>query len=112
METEAKAAKAGEVKSTAQLHHLYIDLKACIAQIGGAGEMAELHFSIYNKNEKAFVSEPFVVELTHNGMPKDESKIGKLRTLFTDLSNQIVSFFLPVPILNPGIMFPPWFFSS
>ncbi|KAI8393718.1 uncharacterized protein BYT42DRAFT_609489 [Radiomyces spectabilis] len=70
----------------AKFHHLFFELKACIAHICQPGEHAELYFSLYTKAEKKFVTEQFVVILNDNGMPKDESQIGKLQTLFADLS--------------------------
>jgi len=40
--------------------------------------------------DKQAVSEEYTVVLTYNGMPKDEDKIGKLRTLFIDFTNSNV----------------------
>ncbi|KAG0179041.1 hypothetical protein DFQ29_002688 [Apophysomyces sp. BC1021] len=70
----------------AKFYHLFFELKACVAYICQPGEFTELHFSLYNKAEANFVTEQFVVTLNYNGMPKDESQIGKLQTLFADLS--------------------------
>ncbi|KAI9032699.1 hypothetical protein CLU79DRAFT_883250 [Phycomyces nitens] len=70
----------------AKFNHLLFELKACVAHICQPGEFTELYFSLYNKADSTFVTEQFVVILTYNGMPKDESQIGKLQTLFTDLS--------------------------
>ncbi len=68
--------------------HLFFDLKACVASICGPGETTELFFSLYNKTMGKFVSEDFLVRLTFNGMPRDEDKIGKLCTIFADLSKR------------------------
>ncbi|KAF7726957.1 hypothetical protein EC973_008152 [Apophysomyces ossiformis] len=70
----------------AKFYHLFFELKACLAYICQPGEFTELHFSLYNKAEGKFITEEFVVTLNYNGMPKDESQIGKLQTLFADLS--------------------------
>lgn len=69
-------------------HHLFFELKACVAMICGQGEMTEMAFSIYNKSLSKFVSEPYIVKLTYNGMPIDQENIGKLYTLFTELTSR------------------------
>ncbi|CAO3596942.1 unnamed protein product [Absidia cylindrospora] len=69
-------------------HHLFFDLKACVAHICQPGEWTELRFSLYSDNQEKFVTEPFVVHLNYNGMPKNETQIGKIQTLFIDLASQ------------------------
>ncbi|CAO3611450.1 unnamed protein product [Cunninghamella blakesleeana] len=69
-----------------KFHHLFFDLKACVAHICQPGEWSELYFSLYSESQGKFITEQFVVNLNYNGMPRDESKIGKLQTLFVDLS--------------------------
>ncbi|KAI9303949.1 hypothetical protein BJ944DRAFT_240997 [Cunninghamella echinulata] len=69
-----------------KFHHLFLDLKACVAHICQPGEWTELCFSLYSESQGKFITEQFVVNLNYNGMPRDESKIGKLQTLFVDLS--------------------------
>jgi hypothetical protein len=71
-----------------EFHHLFLDLKACVAHICQPGEWTELRFTLYSDNQEKFVTEPFVVHLNYNGMPKDEGQIGKIQTLFTDLASQ------------------------
>ncbi|KAG2199372.1 hypothetical protein INT47_001554 [Mucor saturninus] len=70
----------------AKFHHLFFELKACVAQICQAGEFTELYFALYSATEQKFLTEQFVVVLNYNGMPKDETQIGKMRALFVDLS--------------------------
>ncbi|KAI9493267.1 hypothetical protein BDB00DRAFT_824192 [Zychaea mexicana] len=70
----------------AKFHHLFFELKAFVAQICQPGEFTELYFSLYNKLGGGFVTEQFSVTLTYQGMPTDERQIGKLQTLFSDLS--------------------------
>lgn len=77
---------AASVVKGAKFHHLFFDLKACVGHICQPGEYAELYFSLYNKADSNFLTEQFCVVLTYNGMPKDECQIGKLQTLFADLS--------------------------
>lgn len=74
-----------------KFHHLFFELKACVAHICQPGEFTELYFSLYNKANDCTVTEQFSVTLTYNGMPKDERQIGRLRTLFADLSPHDVS---------------------
>lgn len=70
----------------AKFHHLFFELKAYVAYICQVGEYSELYFALYSASEKKFLTEQFLVVLTYNGMPKDEEQIGKLQTLFVDLS--------------------------
>ena len=72
-------------------HHIFFDLKACIASICGPCEETELTFTLYNSTTSRFISENYVVRLTYNGMPADEDRIGRLYTIFADLSRQDVS---------------------
>ncbi|ORX57487.1 hypothetical protein DM01DRAFT_1319407 [Hesseltinella vesiculosa] len=69
-----------------KFHQLFLDLKACVAHICQPGEWTELQFSLYSSTQGKFVSESFVVHLNYHGMPKDEQQIGRLQTLFVDLS--------------------------
>ncbi|KAI8092901.1 uncharacterized protein BX664DRAFT_364690 [Halteromyces radiatus] len=71
-----------------EFHHLFFDLKACVAHICQPGEWTELRFSLYSSNQAKFITEQFVVHLNYNGMPKDERQIGKLQSLFVDLGAQ------------------------
>ncbi|CEP18425.1 hypothetical protein [Parasitella parasitica] len=70
----------------AKFYHLFFELKACVAHICQPGEFTELYFSLYSAMERKFLTEQFVVVLNFNGMPKDETQIGKLQALFVDLS--------------------------
>ncbi|KAG1146695.1 hypothetical protein G6F37_005363 [Rhizopus arrhizus] len=70
----------------AKFHHLFFEFKACVAHICQPGEFTELYFTLYSASEKKYITEKFVVVLNHQGMPKDENQIGKLQTLFADLS--------------------------
>ncbi|KAI8636114.1 hypothetical protein BD408DRAFT_487106 [Parasitella parasitica] len=70
----------------AKFYHLFFELKACVAHICQPGEFTELYFSLYSAIERKFLTEQFVVVLNFNGMPKDETQIGKLHALFVDLS--------------------------
>ncbi|ORE11414.1 hypothetical protein BCV72DRAFT_219946 [Rhizopus microsporus var. microsporus] len=69
----------------AKFYHLYFEFKACVAHICQPGEYTELYFALYSASEKKYLTERFVVILNHQGMPKDESQIGRLQTLFVDL---------------------------
>ncbi|CAG8722453.1 13625_t:CDS:2, partial [Dentiscutata heterogama] len=69
-----------------KFYHVFLDLKAWVASICSPGEFTELYFSLYTKVDSRFITEEYLIVLNHNGVPKDESKIGKIRTLFTDLS--------------------------
>ncbi|CAG8552369.1 31262_t:CDS:2 [Gigaspora margarita] len=71
---------------TPKFYHVFLDLKAWVASISSPGEYTELYFSLYTRADSRFITEEYLIVLNHNGVPKDESKIGKIRTLFTDLS--------------------------
>ncbi|KAI8364106.1 hypothetical protein BD560DRAFT_436932 [Blakeslea trispora] len=75
----------------AKFYHLFFELKACIAHFCQPGEFTELFFALYSSTERKFLTEQFNVVLNYNGMPKDESQIGKLQTLFVDLSLHDIS---------------------
>lgn len=71
-----------------EFHHLFFDLKACIAHICQPGEWTELQFSLYSDCRGKFVTEQFVIHIDYNGVPKNMGEVGKLQTLFLDLANQ------------------------
>ncbi|KAL7336216.1 Deoxycytidine kinase 1 [Mucor circinelloides] len=82
----AAASTAAQQAKGAKFYHLFFELKACVAHICQPGEFTELYFSLFNAMDSKFLTEQFVVVLNYNGMPKDESQIGKLQALFVDLS--------------------------
>lgn len=49
------------------------------------GDPAELYFSLYNGAKNEFVTEEYLVLMTAMGMPQDLNKLGKLKTVFTDI---------------------------
>lgn len=85
--TTAAALVQQQQPKGAKFHHLFFELKACVAHICQPGELTELHFSLYSAIDRKFLTEQFVVILNYNGMPKDETQIGKIQTLFVDLSS-------------------------
>ncbi|KAK9764626.1 Deoxycytidine kinase 1 [Basidiobolus ranarum] len=82
-------------KSTADtfsnLYHLFFDLKAFVASICSTGEYTELQFCLFNKTTSKIITEEFLIVLTSQGMPRDSNRIGRLHTLFTDLSYKDIS---------------------
>ncbi|EFA76538.1 SH3 domain-containing protein [Heterostelium album PN500] len=81
----AAAAAAATTASTHMPNHIFLDLKIFMCSVG---EQTELFFSIYNKTEGKFITEEYQVGLTAQGMPHDIDKIGKLSTLFIDISKK------------------------
>lgn len=68
----------------AKFYHIFLDLRAFVANICAPGETAELFFSLYNQADGRFVSEEFCVVLNHNGvLARDPT--ARIRTLFTDI---------------------------
>jgi len=79
------AGNGGGHNNNYQPNHIFLDLKIFMCAVG---EETELYFSIYNKNEGRFITEEYQVGLTVQGMPHDTDKIGKLSTLFIDISKK------------------------
>ncbi|RUS24199.1 hypothetical protein BC938DRAFT_473961, partial [Jimgerdemannia flammicorona] len=98
--------KPSTTAKSGKFYHLFFDFKACVAHFCQPGEFTELYFSLYNKIEGRFLTEEFHILLNYNGMPRDESKIGKLRTLFTDLSTHDLNenLYLVCRIIRNGAM--------
>ncbi|CAG8816018.1 31003_t:CDS:1, partial [Racocetra persica] len=89
-----------------KFYHVFLDLKAWVASISSPGEFTELYFSLYTKADSRFITEEYFIVLNHNGVPKDEAKIGKIRTLFTDLSHHDIQeqIYLLCRIVRTGSM--------
>ncbi|EGG21230.1 SH3 domain-containing protein [Cavenderia fasciculata] len=81
----AAAAAASSASSSLQPNHIFFDLKVFMCSVG---EETQLFFSIYNRTEGRFITEEYQVGLTALGMPHDVDKIGKLSTLFVDVSKK------------------------
>ncbi|EGC38812.1 hypothetical protein DICPUDRAFT_27977 [Dictyostelium purpureum] len=84
-------------------NQIFLDLRVFMCAVG---EETELYFSLYNKNEGKFITEEFQVGLTNLGMPHDIEKIGKLSTLFTDISKKELQteLYLVVRLIRKGKM--------
>jgi dedicator of cytokinesis protein 3 len=74
---------------TGSHYHAYLDVRAFVASPCAPGETAELYFSLYNNQESRFITEEFCLVLNHLGSParNPEQRLGRLRTLFTDLKH-------------------------
>ncbi|KAK0524071.1 Deoxycytidine kinase 1 [Tilletia horrida] len=85
--------KLAEEKSRVKYFHVYLDVRAFVASPCAPGETAELYFSLYNKAEARFLTEEYCIVLNHQGVPAKESegRLGKMRTLFTELSQNDMS---------------------
>ncbi|KAE8266357.1 hypothetical protein A4X09_0g5990 [Tilletia walkeri] len=85
--------KLAEEKSRVKYFHVYLDVRAFVASPCAPGETAELYFSLYNKAEARFLTEEYCIVLNHQGVPAKESegRIGKMRSLFTELSQNDMS---------------------
>ncbi|KYQ89326.1 SH3 domain-containing protein [Tieghemostelium lacteum] len=82
---DSVSSAASMINNNYQPNQLFLDLKIFMCSVG---EKTELYFSIYNKNEGRFITEEYQVGLTAQGMPHDIEKIGKLSTLFIDISKK------------------------
>lgn len=71
--------------NTAKFYHIFLDLRAFVANPCAPGETADLFFSLYKKQGTQFVTEEFCAILNHNGvLARDPSS--RIRTLFVDLA--------------------------
>ena len=77
------------------LSHLLVNMRAFVGSIcSSAHEGVELMFSLYARHERHFLSEFYRVRLNHNGVPagpKPEDLVGRVQTLFTDLTSRDVA---------------------
>lgn len=93
---------------TGSFFHLFLDVRAFVANPCAPGETAELYFSLYNKRHKRFISEEFCLILNHYGSPSrdSEQRLGRLRTLFTDLKAEDLApdTYLVCKIIRNGAM--------
>eukprot|EP01132_Coremiostelium_polycephalum_P004848 gene4848-6043_t len=84
-DTSETSSTTSLLNNSYQPHHIFLDLKIFMCSVG---EQTELYFSIYNRTESKFITEEYQVGLTAQGMPHDIDKIGKLSTLFIDISKK------------------------
>jgi dedicator of cytokinesis protein 3 len=93
---------------TGMFYHLLLDFRAFIASPCAPGETAELYFSLYSKTYSQFITEEYCLVLNHLGSPaRDaEQRLGRLRTLFTELKGDEVSgqIFLVCRLIRNGAM--------
>ncbi|GAA5945387.1 hypothetical protein JCM10213_005960, partial [Rhodosporidiobolus nylandii] len=86
-------APSGAPPTGGKFHHVFLDVRAFVANIAAPGEVVELYFSLFSKTDARYVTEEFCVILNHNGAParESDSRFGRMRTLFRDLSQHDVS---------------------
>ncbi|CAJ0878034.1 21197_t:CDS:2 [Entrophospora sp. SA101] len=87
-------------------HDSSLSFNTLVASISTFGEYTELYFSLYTKTDSRFLTGEYCTILDRNNIPKDESKIHKIRTLFTDLSSHDIQerVFLICRIIRTGSM--------
>lgn len=74
--------------------HVFLDIRACVANPCSPHETAELYFSLYNKAEARFLTEEYCLILNHHGFPvgnaasrdRTQASAAKMSTVFTNLS--------------------------
>lgn len=83
------------IRSHQPLSHLLINMRAFVGSIcNSAHEGVELMFGLYARHEHHFISEFYLVELNHNGVPagpRPEDMVGRIHTLFTDLTSRDIA---------------------
>lgn len=93
-------------QARAKFYHVFLDVRAFVANPCAPGETAELYFSLFSKTDARYVTEEFCIILNHNGAPTHESegRFDQLRTLFIDLSQHDVQdqIFLVCRIIKNG----------
>ncbi|RHZ66608.1 hypothetical protein Glove_306g74 [Diversispora epigaea] len=105
-QTQSPSTLADTGSHIPKFYHIFLDLKAWVASISAPGEYTELYFSLYTKAGARSITEEYFIVFNHNGVPKDESKIGKIRTIFTDLSHHDIQeqIYLVCRIVRTGSM--------
>lgn len=93
-------------QARAKFYHVFLDVRAFVANPCAPGETAELYFSLFSKTDARYVTEEFCIILNHNGAPihESEGRFDQLRTLFIDLSQHDVQdqIFLVCRIIKNG----------
>ncbi|SCZ89055.1 BZ3500_MvSof-1268-A1-R1_Chr1-1g00923 [Microbotryum saponariae] len=86
------AAPAVPPKPLAKFHHVFVDVRSFNASPCLPGELVELYFALFNKTDSRYITEEWCVILNHLGQHFNdaESKQGRMRTLFLDLSQSDV----------------------
>jgi len=82
-------------RPTPALSHVLINMRAFVGSIcNSANEGVEVLFSLYARHEHQFLTDFFLVKLNHNGVPagpKPEDLVGRIQTLFTELTSRDVA---------------------
>lgn len=90
----------------AKFYHVFVDVRAFVANPCAPGETAELHFSLFSKTDARYLTEEYCVILDHNGVParEAEGRFGRTKTLFRDLSQHDIQdqIFLVCRIVKNG----------
>lgn len=55
------------------------------------GDPTELHFSLFDVQNKIFLTDAYQVHLTKNGQPEDVNKIGHVNTIFREIYDREMS---------------------
>eukprot|EP01113_Clastostelium_recurvatum_P012706 TRINITY_DN1660_c0_g1_i2.p1 TRINITY_DN1660_c0_g1~~TRINITY_DN1660_c0_g1_i2.p1 ORF type:complete len:1788 (-),score=598.32 TRINITY_DN1660_c0_g1_i2:101-5464(-) len=76
-------AKGAEV-----VQHILMDMKVLMVVVG---DNTEMYFSLFNAATSRFISEEYQVQMTGQGMPTDLGKLGKLKTIFTNLTSRDIT---------------------
>jgi dedicator of cytokinesis protein 3 len=74
-----------ELEADNRLFQVFFEFKASMASICKPGEFADMRFSCYSSQENKFITEEYSVELDENGFFRDQKKLGRQRTIFTDI---------------------------
>eukprot|EP01104_Vermistella_antarctica_P007977 TRINITY_DN1983_c0_g1_i1.p1 TRINITY_DN1983_c0_g1~~TRINITY_DN1983_c0_g1_i1.p1 ORF type:complete len:1550 (-),score=477.61 TRINITY_DN1983_c0_g1_i1:103-4533(-) len=79
----AELARVIKAHRGADMYHIMLELK--IVMLPLAEGTHEVYFAVYNRTTQSFLTENYVVILTHQGMPVDQEKIGNIKTVFVDI---------------------------
>ncbi len=77
--TSSSSADTPKVFTGAKVYQILLDFKVLMCS---TGEPNDIYFSIYNADQKKFLTEEFMIPLTAQGLPEDQNKIGKARAVF------------------------------
>jgi dedicator of cytokinesis protein 3 len=65
------------VPPSGEFHHLFLELRACVANVCASSESCELFFSLYSKPAAQFVTEEFLVVIDDHGRPIRSTRKGE-----------------------------------
>ncbi|KAK4698793.1 hypothetical protein P7C70_g7476, partial [Phenoliferia sp. Uapishka_3] len=104
--TASSTSSSSVILTGAKFYHVYLNVRAFVANPCAPGESAELYFSLFNKTDARYLTEEYCLILNHQGTPArdSEARLNKMTALFRDLSQHDIQdqLFLVCRIVKNG----------